>query len=134
MLAQFRTVELNDHYVYVCTRLRAEHSPELGISGLPRPAREAVYDIAYYLQTFAGMASLGVAGERELLALLHTRVPQVWNALRPYVEKERETGPVGPQLLALLEAFAARPEALRERAVHNLLERARSGRTTRLAR
>ncbi|WP_327351592.1 hypothetical protein [Streptomyces sp. NBC_01304] len=97
LLAQFRTVELNDHYIYVCTKLREEHSPELGISGLPQPAREAVYDVAYFLQTFAGMASLGIASERELLAVLHTRdeppAPMEDEAPRPAAIRE---GPPAP--------------------------------------
>ncbi|MGW5640374.1 hypothetical protein [Streptomyces sp. NPDC003832] len=132
LLSQFRTLELNDHYTYVCTRLRAEHSPELGISGLPDEARKALYDVAYFLQTFAGMASMGIASEDEIIAMLHTRVPQAWTAIQPYVEKEREVGPVGPHLLALLEAFASRADVRSERAVHHLLARARNGRRARL--
>ncbi|MER5468294.1 hypothetical protein ABZX90_16835 [Streptomyces sp. NPDC002935] len=133
LLGQFRSVELNDHYLYVCTKLHEEHPPELGqgISGLPLHAKEAVYDVAYFLQTFAGMTSMGITSEEQVVALLHTRVPQVWNAIAPYVEKERETGPVGPHLLALLEAFAARAEEHRERAVRDLLDRARNGQRSR---
>ncbi|GAB3987772.1 hypothetical protein GCM10029978_107880 [Actinoallomurus acanthiterrae] len=46
ILDSLRTLEFHDHYHYVCTKLRAEHDPQLGISGLPIDARRAIYDVA----------------------------------------------------------------------------------------
>ncbi|MEV6195693.1 hypothetical protein AB0M19_25195 [Streptomyces sp. NPDC051920] len=133
LLGQFRNVELNEHFIYVCTKLHEEHPPELGqgISGLPRPAKEAVYDVAYYLQTFAGMSTWGITSEQQVAGMLNSRILQTWNAIAPYVEKEREVGPAGIHMLALLEAFASRAEEQSERAVQDLLNRARTGRRPR---
>ncbi|WP_329266552.1 hypothetical protein [Streptomyces sp. NBC_01451] len=132
LLGGFRDVDLCDHYVYVCTKLREEHSPDLGISGLPRPARKAIYDIAYFLQTFAGMSSLGIVKEEQVVAMLHRRISRAWSAMKPYVEKEREVGAAGPYLMVLLEEFAARTDGDGDQAVQALLERTRNGQTSHL--
>ncbi|MCW2860209.1 MAG: hypothetical protein JWP48_1917 [Actinoallomurus sp.] len=55
LIDEFRTLEFHDHYGYLCTRLRVEHDPQLGISGLPDDARRAIYHVAYLFQGI-GMA------------------------------------------------------------------------------
>ena len=51
LLGEFRRPEFDDRYRYVGERLGSEHSPKLGISRLPEPARSALLDMAYYFQT-----------------------------------------------------------------------------------
>ncbi|MFC8362454.1 hypothetical protein ACFUIY_21630 [Streptomyces griseorubiginosus] len=55
LLAEFRKVEFHEQYNFVCSRLREEYSPELGLSGLPPEVKQSVYSVAYFFQTLAGM-------------------------------------------------------------------------------
>jgi len=91
--------------------MRETFDPKSGISGLPDHAREAIYDIAYYYQIFASLISTGIVDEEVTLALIHGRVIKVWDAISPFVIREREiTDATGRYLLQILEAFAARAE------------------------
>ncbi len=108
LLSEFRSREFNDHYLYVCEKL-AQHDPSLGISRLPDEARDAVYDIAYYYQIFASLIRTGIVDEDASLAFIHGRVISVWDAISPYVIREREiTDCTGHYLLQILEDFAGR--------------------------
>jgi hypothetical protein len=96
------------HYLYVCEKLTKEHDPKSGISGLPDEARDAIYDIAYYYQIFASLIRTGIVDEETSLAFIRGRVIRVWEAISPYVIREREiTAATGPHLLQILEDFAA---------------------------
>jgi hypothetical protein len=107
LLSEFRSREFNDHYLYVCEKLTREHGAELGISGLPENAREAIYDIAYYYQTFAILVLTRIVDEDIILAFLHWRIVRVWDAIAPYVAREREISKAsGAQVLRLLEEYA----------------------------
>ncbi|MGI8330437.1 DUF4760 domain-containing protein [Actinomadura scrupuli] len=106
VLDEFRTMEFHDNYRYVTTRLRVEHDPQLGISGLPEEARRAVYDIAYFYQG-VGMLRLQQVLDDETLPTMRVRTIRVWEAVAPYVERERELQGLGEiHLLRILEEFA----------------------------
>jgi hypothetical protein len=102
LLTEYRRAEFHDRYNYVVTRLRKEHDPELGIFGLPEPAKSAVLDIAYYHQTFAVLFALKILDESALPVLLW-RIPKVWDSIEPYVTVERRSSPesVGIMLTVL---------------------------------
>jgi hypothetical protein len=107
LLSEFRSREFNDHYLYVCEKLAAEHDAKLGISGLPDNAREAVYDITYYYQAFVLLALTRIVDEDVVLAFFHWRIVRVWEAIAPYVAREREISQAsGDQVLGLLEEYA----------------------------
>ncbi|MFJ8056554.1 hypothetical protein [Streptomyces sp. NPDC096142] len=133
LLGEFRRVEFHERYDYVCSRLREEHSPELGLSGLPPEAKKSVYSVAYFFQTLAGMYALGVIGEDVAMVMVRGRVKSVWRAVEPYVLKERESPFVDDHLLSVLERFAADAERFRGPSGADLLL-ARRGRAIRRRR
>jgi hypothetical protein len=107
LLSEFRSREFNDHYLYVCEKLAEEHDAKLGISGLPDNAREAIYDIAYYYQAFALLILTRIVDEDVVLAFFHWRIVRVWEAIAPYVAREREISKSsGGHVLGLLEEYA----------------------------
>jgi hypothetical protein len=111
LLSEFRSREFNDHYLYVCEKLAGEHDSELGISGLPNNAREAVYDIAYYYQEFAILILTRIVDEDVVLAFFHWRIIRVWEAISPYVSREREISKAsGDGVFGLLEEYAVNHE------------------------
>jgi hypothetical protein len=50
--------------------------------------------------------TLGIIDEGTAIAMVRSRTTKVWEALRPYVERERRYPDVDPNMLSLLEAFA----------------------------
>lgn len=132
MLGQFRSMEFNDHYRFVTQDLAGIHDPQLGLCRLPDDARAAVYDTAYYFQNFVALYLLGIIDD-QIIATMHVRIVAIWNAVAPYVHRERETNPTtGPHLLLVLEVFATAPNDLSARPFHSLLGHRRTRR--RLAR
>lgn len=115
---QLQAIEFHDHYAYVTTKLGSEHDPKLGISGLPDDARRAVYDIVYFLYGYGMLQLIGVLDDLAALTARH-RVVTVWDAIAPYVERERELG--GPSDLRMLEEFAKDVRALPHRSLLNSL-------------
>lgn len=112
LLKQYQTMEFHDHYRYVTTKLKTEHDPKLGISGLPDDARRAVYDIAYFFHGY-GMFRLLRILDDQVLPTMQPRMVAVWAAIEPFVERERELhGFSGLHLLRVLEEFAKDAEAL----------------------
>ncbi|MFM9633512.1 MULTISPECIES: DUF4760 domain-containing protein [Streptomyces] len=106
LLSEFRSPELHDQYAYVCSRLNQEHSPDGGLRALPVGPREIAYNVAYFFQTFASLYALGIIDEKTAIMMVRSRTIKVWEALRPYVERERQYPDVDPNMLSLLEAFA----------------------------
>jgi hypothetical protein len=109
LLAEFRKAEFHDRYDYVVNRLAAEHSPDLGILGLPEPAKSAVLDIAFYFQTFASLRGFGILDETKHLGNLYMRIVEVWMAIQPFAmaERERSSG-ANRHTLAVLQNYAER--------------------------
>jgi hypothetical protein len=112
LLAEFRNAEFHDRYRFVVGKLREECEPDLGIFGLPEPARCAVLDIAYYFQTFAVLEGSGVVHEPEILrnlnasTVFNVRAIEVWNCIGPYVLVERARSPgAESEMLTILEAY-----------------------------
>lgn len=132
MLEEFRSREFNDHYRFVTEDLPTRHDPQLGLRRLPDAARSAVYDTAYFFQNFVALYLLGIIDD-QIIATMNVRIVTVWNAIAPYVRRERETNPTtGPHLLVVLEVFAAGPTDLSIRPLRSLLGHRRARR--RLAR
>lgn len=106
LLNEFRSREFNDHFRYVCDQLRQDHDPQLGISGLPPEAREAFYDVAYFLQNFVALRKLSIVDGR-VLTTMNGRIVLVWDAIEPFVKSEREINRSTSDILfRVLEDFA----------------------------
>jgi hypothetical protein len=129
---ELRTLEFHDHYAYVCTRLHAEHDPQLGISGLPDDARRAIYHVAYLFQGIGMLWLLDIVGD-QVMATVDVRVVQVWDAIAPYVEREREiNSTTGAYLMRTLEELAADVRRLPPDAINMMIERHRRSRRARV--
>jgi hypothetical protein len=125
ILRQYQTLDFHDHYRYVTTKLRTDHDPQLGISGLPDEARRAVYDIAYFFQGYGVLRLLRILDD-QVLPTLQPRLIAVWEAIEPYVERERELhGFTGLYLLRVLEEFAKDAQTLPPGSLHTTLTRRR---------
>ncbi len=107
LLSEFRSKQFHDDYQYIITRLRSEHDPELGISGLPESARAAVLNVAYYFQVFAFLIGFEIVDEAKVMSVVRLRVIQTWEALEPYVLVERKSNCFLP-VLTMLETLAHR--------------------------
>jgi hypothetical protein len=132
LLDDLRTLEFHDHYRYVCTQLHNDHDPQLGISGLPDDARRAVYDVAYLFQGIGMLRLLSIVSD-QVMTTFDVRVVQVWDAVAPYVERERETnGTTGTYLMRTLQEFAADVRRMPPDAIDTMIERHRRSRTIRI--
>lgn len=125
LLKQYQTMEFHDHYNYVTTQLKTDHDPKVGISGLPDDARRAVYDVAFFFQGFATLRLLDVLDER-IMPTARPRLVAVWEAIEPYVERERELhGYSEIYFLRVLEEFAKEAKNLPPGSLHKMLTRRR---------
>jgi hypothetical protein len=106
MLDEFRSVEFNDHYLYVTEQLRSEHDPLLGLRDLPVRARGAIYDIGYFFQNFVALRRLEIVDD-QILTSMNFRIIRVWQAIEPFILRERELMAAdGMQLMEVLEYYA----------------------------
>ncbi|WP_043663330.1 hypothetical protein [Streptomyces xylophagus] len=105
LLNHFRSATFHQHHWYIVNRLTTEHDPALGISGLPGEAQEAIYDVAFFLHNFVVLRRLDIIDDRYLITL-NNRIIRTWEAIGPFVRRERELVPI-PHLLQILEDYAA---------------------------
>ncbi|WP_329337992.1 hypothetical protein OG866_25030 [Streptomyces sp. NBC_00663] len=133
LLAEFRSVEFHDQHDYVTQRLGAENDPAAGVRGLPAEPRAAFYSVVYYYQSFANLAVFGLLDETLLATVLRTRIVSVWQAVRPFVERERELrgeagGGTYMSIFEELARLAAElpPEHVRDRMTENRRRRPRA--------
>jgi hypothetical protein len=107
LLAEFRSAEFHKQHDYVCERMGVEHAPEVGVRGLPDEAKAAFYSVVYYYQSFANLAVFGLLDQTLLVTVLRTRIVSVWQAVRPFVERERQLrGENGGMYLSIFEELA----------------------------
>ncbi|MBL7258640.1 hypothetical protein JKJ07_30445 [Actinoplanes sp. LDG1-01] len=93
---------------YVEGRLAIEHDPSLGIADLPSPAKERVFNVAYYFQSLASMVIFDVVDADIVVYMMRHRVRRVWTAIEPFVLNEREHGHHKGPMFSLLEDLAVR--------------------------
>jgi hypothetical protein len=67
----------------------SQYDPGLGVSGLPRPARDYVYEVGGFYQDLGALVTAGVIEEDLAIALHYTGIKDAWRALAPYVQAER---------------------------------------------
>ncbi|HZG04026.1 MAG TPA: hypothetical protein VE546_10705 [Streptomyces sp.] len=90
-LRDVRNKEYQSDQDYVVHRLAEENTPDGGVGGLSdEDARHAVWNVAFLYESIGMMYALGVLDRCIALGVFNYRVVQVWEALRPFVLKERE--------------------------------------------
>jgi len=125
VLKQYQSMQFHDHYRYVTAELPTEHDSKLGISGLPDDARRAVYDIAYFFQGYGMLRLLRILDD-EVLPTVQPRIVAVWDAIEPFVTRERELqGAGGLYFFRVLEEFADDVKALPPESLNAMLTRRR---------
>ncbi|WP_327187021.1 DUF4760 domain-containing protein [Streptomyces sp. NBC_01334] len=128
LLAEFRSAAFHDQHDYVCARLQQEHAPDGGVRGLPHDAKAAFCNVVYYYQTLANLTVFRIVDEEVFLPLLRHRIVSVWQAARPYVERERELRGSDGSYLSALEELASRTAELPHTYLHERIAASRSGR------
>ncbi|MFD9436363.1 hypothetical protein [Streptomyces sp. NPDC060002] len=130
LLAEFRSASFHDQHDYVCARLRQEHAPDGGVRGLPHDAKEAFCNVVYYYQSLANLTVFRIVDEEVFLPLLRYRIVSVWQAARPYVERERELRGRDGSYLTAFEELAGRTAGLPHTYLRDRIVDSRSGRWT----
>jgi len=103
-MSELRSVKFHDDQEYLCSTLPLKTKPYSGIGGLPKEARRAIYNVAYFYEQIAAMVKLGLLNQSAAMYILHHRITRLWKAIEPYVVKERSISGE-THLLALLEEF-----------------------------
>lgn len=86
---EFRSRDFQRAEEYVLNQLAAEHSADLGISGLPEDAKAAVTTVLIFFNTFGAYVYFGLADEKIVVSLYAYRANRAWVALEPYIFAER---------------------------------------------
>lgn len=125
IFAQERSVEFQDHYLFVINRLAQENVAEqTGISGLPDEARAAVYDVGGLYCQIGTLRLLG-AVDRRVDSMVQVRCPRAWKALAPFLYEERRRQGLSNMLWRTFEELAADIEHLPEGSINNLIDQHR---------
>ncbi|MFD9483359.1 hypothetical protein ACFWBX_05025 [Streptomyces sp. NPDC059991] len=125
LLSKFQYAEFHDHHEYIYLKLRSENDPGRGVGGLSPEARMAFFDVVYFYQSFAEISIFGIADEEIFVSILHYRILRVWEAVAPFVEKERELRGGDATYLALFEELAARAAALPRTVISDRIAKSR---------
>lgn len=90
-LRDVRSKEYQDDQSYVVSQLTLDHpQPGITVSGLPERERNAVWNVAFLYESIGMMYKLGVMDRRIAIGLFHFRIIQVWEAITPFVQAERQ--------------------------------------------
>lgn len=84
--------EFQEDYRFILQRL-AEHPSDKGVSGLPEDVQKRFYRVAYFLQEYAYYVGLDILDLDLTVTVLRDRIINTWNAIEPYVRKQRELYP-----------------------------------------
>ena len=108
-----RTPDFLNAQEYVLTEL-GQFDPNLGLHGLPEPARDYALLVGYFYQDLGALVTTGVMDEDLAVALYYTNIKDVWHALEPYVRGEtalrRSRG--GAPIFGSFEHIAAYAESV----------------------
>ncbi|WP_425563113.1 DUF4760 domain-containing protein [Microbispora amethystogenes] len=90
LFQEFRSAEWQRAEAYVLGRLGTEHDPQAGCSALPDEARIAVNKVVGYFSGFGYFVYRGMAEESLVVPLIGYRASRAWDALEPFILRERE--------------------------------------------
>lgn len=103
-----RSPEFREAQDYILTEL-SDYDPSLGVTKLPRPARDHVWQVGGFYQDLGVLVNTGILNEDIAAALHYTGIKETWRALEPYVraERERRRDRTGGGLFSSFESLAA---------------------------
>ena len=119
LLKQIEEPAFLDSLDFITGELK-DYDPDKGLIGMPAEAREKVLTVCYFFQYLAMLMYLDLIDERAFTAFFGARTVAAWDAVEPFVLKERVLNPVtGREFLRLLETFAEKarrnpPEVIEE--------------------
>jgi hypothetical protein len=123
VLSQFRSTELHLNFETVCNEI-GSYDPQHGLIGLPIEFRRKVYDVCYFLQQVGCMIVIGLIDETAFTALFRARTVATWEAVGPFIERERQINPItGPEFMAVFETFATRARGITPDVARRILRR-----------
>jgi hypothetical protein len=122
ILRQVQEPGFHDSFEFVVEKLR-EYSPEAGLRGLPVDVRNKIRNVCYFFQHIAMLMFLDLIDEQAFTAYFRARTVAAWEAVEPFVKKEREVNhSTGPEFLTLFEAFAIKANRTTPEVAKDLLE------------
>lgn len=103
-----RSPEFRDAQDYILTEL-SNYDPSLGVTKLPRPARDHVWQVGGFYQDLGVLVNTGIINEDLAAALHYTGIKETWRSLEPYIqaERERRRERTGGGLFSSFESLAA---------------------------
>ncbi|MER6471540.1 DUF4760 domain-containing protein [Streptomyces collinus] len=111
-----RSQEFFEAHEFVLSVLPVEHQAELGYRQLPEPAKTHVRTVGLFYDDLGKLVAHDVISERLVIGSYGTAITRAWEALGPYVYRERERN--RSNFWVYLEDLAARIDALPSRVVH----------------
>jgi hypothetical protein len=110
-LHNIRDKDFQDDQRYVLTQLNKDYGAEQGIDALPEPVRSAARSVAFTYDYIGMISALRMVDPRVVQAIFHFRVKQAWQALKPYIQRERQLrrAPVCPFFEALVIQLETQP-------------------------
>jgi hypothetical protein len=89
----FREARTPDWFVardWIINHLAIEHSPDLGVSGLPESAREHVRKVGFFYDNLGVFVAYRVVEEDLVLGFFGVGMNEVWAIICPYIHREEE--------------------------------------------
>src|SRR3954454_17256486 len=83
-----RTEEWFDAFDWIRADLTREHSPELGVSGLPEIARRRVRKVGFFYDNLGVLVVSGVVPEDLVLGFFGPGMKKCWDVMKPYFDVE----------------------------------------------
>ncbi|MGI5155476.1 DUF4760 domain-containing protein [Microbispora sp. CA-102843] len=111
LFQEFRSTEWQRAEAYALGRLQAEHDPDIGCSGLPDEARIAVNKVVGYYSGFGYFVYRKMADESLVVPLIGYRASRAWDAVEPFVRREREIRGSDDRYASMFEDFVRRVRA-----------------------
>lgn len=108
LFQEFRSTEWQRAETYVLRRLRAEHDPEMGCSALPDDAKIAVNKVIGFFSGFGIFVYRKMADESLVVPLIGYRASRAWDALEPFIRRERQIRGSGDRYANMFEDFVWR--------------------------
>lgn len=108
LFQEFRSSEFQLAERYVVQRLRDEHDPETGCMLLPEEAFLAVTKVIGFYSGCGAFIARKVADEGLVVPLLGYRASRAWDALEPFIRREREIRESSDRYASVFEDFVWR--------------------------
>jgi hypothetical protein len=75
---------------WIIKHLAAEYSPDLGVSGLPEPAREHVRKVGFFYDNLGVFVAYRVVEENLVLDFFGVGMNEVWAIVEPFIRREEQ--------------------------------------------